>query len=320
MVITATGCIRGCPSAQPGIPGSAVTSPSKITPRHAHIAVRLLRARSAGHSTPWRWLTRCRTAPEGSMRVAFHHAGREFPYRHAERSQSPVPSADHHLTRTLRASGRAAVRQSWHNGCCVRSALPIYPTVREVTVAAHGVFVASRGRDAQGAGRIERAMTSRMRRALALVAAATALGLLSVNAWIHLADSPTARTIIRLYGSPTALRAELARWGASAPVVFVVIQALQVLIAPIPGELTGFLGGFVFGQRPGCLYSMLGLSLGSFLAFGIGRWLGAAFVQRLVSPDTWRRLGFVVEAGGVVLCFVLFLIPGFPKDILCYLF
>jgi uncharacterized membrane protein YdjX (TVP38/TMEM64 family) len=163
-------------------------------------------------------------------------------------------------------------------------------------------------------------MTTRMRRALALVAAATPLGLLSVSAWIHLADSPTARTIIRLYGSPTALRTELARWGASAPVVFVVIQALQVLIAPIPGELTGFLGGFVFGQGPGFLYSMLGLSLGSFLAFGIGRWLGAAFVQRLVSPDTWRRLGFVVEAGGVALCFVLFLIPGFPKDILCYLF
>jgi hypothetical protein len=65
---------------------------------------------------------------------------------------------------------------------------------------------------------------------------------------------------------------------------------------------------------------MVGLSLGSFLAFAVGRWLGTAFVQRLVSPAVWHRLGFVVEAEGVIVCFILYLIPGFPKDMLCYLF
>jgi hypothetical protein len=51
----------------------------------------------------------------------------------------------------------------------------------------------------------------------------------------------------------------------------------------------------------------------------VGRWLGAAFVQRLVSPAAWVRLGFVVEAEGAILCFLLYLIPGLPTDLLCYL-
>jgi SNARE associated Golgi protein len=58
----------------------------------------------------------------------------------------------------------------------------------------------------------------------------------------------------------------------------------------------------------------------SVAAFAAGRWLGLHYVQHLVSPDVWRKLGFIVEAEGVILCFVVFLLPGLPKDITCYLF
>jgi uncharacterized membrane protein YdjX (TVP38/TMEM64 family) len=50
-----------------------------------------------------------------------------------------------------------------------------------------------------------------------------------------------------------------------------VIQALQVVIAPIPGEVTGLLGGYVFGQWLGFFYSTLGLTAGSLFAFCVGR-------------------------------------------------
>jgi uncharacterized membrane protein YdjX (TVP38/TMEM64 family) len=152
------------------------------------------------------------------------------------------------------------------------------------------------------------------------IAGALALILISVSLWVHLAATPAVRFLIRLYVDPPFLKAELQAWGVWAPLVFVGIQALQVVVAPIPGEITGFLGGFVFGQWVGLAYSMVGLSLGSFLAFAVGRWLGTAFVQRLVSPAVWHRLGFVVEAEGAIVCFILYLIPGFPKDMLCYLF
>ncbi len=135
-----------------------------------------------------------------------------------------------------------------------------------------------------------------------------------------MADSPAVRFLLRLYADPEFLRTELEAWGVWAPVVFIAIQALQVVVAPIPGEVTGFLGGFVFGEWTGLGYSMLGLTAGSLFAFAVGRWLGAAVVQRLVSPENWQRLGFIVEAEGAILCFLLYLIPGLPKDMLCYLF
>ena len=91
-------------------------------------------------------------------------------------------------------------------------------------------------------------------------------------------------------------------------------------LSPIPGEATGFLGGYLFGEALGLLYSTIGLTLGSVAAFAIGRWLGAHYVQNFVKKETWDKLGFIVEAEGAILCFMIFLIPGLPKDIVCYLF
>jgi uncharacterized membrane protein YdjX (TVP38/TMEM64 family) len=163
-------------------------------------------------------------------------------------------------------------------------------------------------------------MTRRTRWLVGTIAVTLAMGVIGASVWIRFADSHTGRTLFQLYTDPVALRAALHRWGILAPLVFIGIQALQVLIAPIPGELTGLLGGFVFGEWTGLAYSMIGLTVGTFFAFAVGRWLGVAFVQRLVKPAVWARLGFVVEAEGSILCFLVYLIPGLPKDLLSYLF
>ncbi len=163
-------------------------------------------------------------------------------------------------------------------------------------------------------------MTARTRRLLGILGGAMLLGAVGVSLWVGLADTPAARYLVRFSMDQEFQRAEILAWGVWAPFVFIAIQALQVIVAPVPGEVTGFLGGFIFGQWWGLAYSMIGLTLGSMFAFAVGRWLGAAFVRRYVNPDVWHRLGFIVEAEGAILCFVLYLIPGFPKDILCYLF
>lgn len=76
----------------------------------------------------------------------------------------------------------------------------------------------------------------------------------------------------------------------------------------------------MFGSGRGFAYSTIGLTIGSATAFWLGRGLGAATVRGFVTPEVWRRLGRVVEAEGALFCLVLYLVPGFPKDILCYLF
>jgi uncharacterized membrane protein YdjX (TVP38/TMEM64 family) len=179
----------------------------------------------------------------------------------------------------------------------------------------------SRGVGGAGGDREDEASLTRPSRWLWGVLAGVLLAaILGVSVWVGVADSPAVRFLLRLYTDPEFLRTELEAWGVWAPVVFIAIQALQVVVAPIPGEVTGFLGGFVFGEWRGLSYSMLGLTAGSLFAFVVGRWLGAAVVQRFVSSEIWHRLGFIVEAEGAILCFILYLIPGFPKDMLCYLF
>lgn len=163
-------------------------------------------------------------------------------------------------------------------------------------------------------------MTRRTHRLVGTIATAILVGLAGFGLWVGFADTSAVRLLLRLYADPEFLHAELRSWGVLAPAVFITLQALQVVVAPIPGEVTGFLGGFVFGEWLGLGYSMIGLTAGSLCAFGLGRWLGTVVVRRLVSPEVWHRLGFIVDAEGAILCFILYLIPGFPKDILCYLF
>jgi uncharacterized membrane protein YdjX (TVP38/TMEM64 family) len=160
-------------------------------------------------------------------------------------------------------------------------------------------------------------MTTRVRWAIAGGVSALIIG---CCAWLVWTDAPVYQFLVRLYVDKLFLKRILREWGVLAPVVFMALQALQVIISPIPGEATGILGGYLFGQWLGLVYSTIGLTLGSVVAFGIGRWLGAHYVRNLVSAETWNRLGFIVEAEGAVLCFIIYLIPGLPKDIVCYLF
>jgi uncharacterized membrane protein YdjX (TVP38/TMEM64 family) len=138
--------------------------------------------------------------------------------------------------------------------------------------------------------------------------------------WFFMSETSGLSYFTRLYQDKRLLKQTLNEWGILAPVFFILLQALQVVFSPIPGEATGFLGGFLFGIWGGFIYSTIGLTLGSMGAFAIGRWLGAHFVRKVVSKETWARLGFIVEAEGAILCFIIYLIPGLPKDIVCYLF
>lgn len=142
----------------------------------------------------------------------------------------------------------------------------------------------------------------------------------ALASWLVWSDSAVYRWLFRLYTDHEFTRAMVERWGVFAPLVFIVIQALQVIVAPIPGDVTGLLGGFVFGQRLGFIYSTIGLTIGSLFAFWVGRRLGAPFVKKVTGPEIWQRLDFIVEAEGAILCLFVFLVPGIPKDTLCYLF
>lgn len=115
------------------------------------------------------------------------------------------------------------------------------------------------------------------------------------------------------------LAAFVKSYGSFSPFIFIALQIFQVLFAPIPGEVTGFIGGFIYGNFFGVLYSTIGLGVGSWLAFIFARWAGQPLVERVVSYKTIQRYDYLMAHQGTWIAFLLFLIPGFPKDYLCYI-
>ncbi len=132
-------------------------------------------------------------------------------------------------------------------------------------------------------------------------------------------------SIIDLYSRLNAALTELngmrdtiRSYGLLAPVVFIGLQILQVLVAPLPGEASGILGGYLFGAWIGFLYSTIGLTIGSGIAFAIGHFFRNLVLSRLAGRRLYRQFNHLICKGDFVVPFILFLIPGFPKDILAY--
>ncbi|MEN6321203.1 MAG: TVP38/TMEM64 family protein [Syntrophaceae bacterium] len=101
--------------------------------------------------------------------------------------------------------------------------------------------------------------------------------------------------------------------------VFIALQILQVVAAPIPGEVTGLIGGYIYGPVLGTVYSTIGLTVGSWLAFVLARFFGLPLVEKAVKPEVIQKYDFFLEHRGLFVSFLLFLIPGFPKDYLCFI-
>ncbi len=127
------------------------------------------------------------------------------------------------------------------------------------------------------------------------------------------------RELWQLFSSTEGLREWVATTGALAPLVFVAVQALQVVVFVIPGEVPQIAGGYLFGPWLGSLLSVAGILAGSAIDFYLARLAGTPFVRALFAGDQVDRLGRLLGSRGArVAFFLLFLIPGIPKDILCY--
>jgi uncharacterized membrane protein YdjX (TVP38/TMEM64 family) len=119
--------------------------------------------------------------------------------------------------------------------------------------------------------------------------------------------------------SPSWARETVQSFGPWAPVAFVGLQALQVVLAPVPGQTLGFLGGYLFGSIAGTAYSMLGVVAGSWLVFRFARSYGRDAVASWISGDVLARFDGFVDDRGEAALFLVFLLPAFPDDAICFL-
>ena len=125
--------------------------------------------------------------------------------------------------------------------------------------------------------------------------------------------------LYHIYQDHQQLKKVISSFGPYAPLAYILLQILQVVIAPVPGGAVEFLGGYLFGVKAGFVYSMIGLILGSWFAFSLARIFEKIAVEKFVSEQTRKKFDYLVEHEGAILSFILFLVPGFPKDALCYI-
>lgn len=161
-------------------------------------------------------------------------------------------------------------------------------------------------------------MTRRAKIASALLVL-TGIGLLGLFLFPN--RTPVWKTILKWHAvvtDQTQVEAFMKAWGPiGTPLAFIGVQIFQVVFAPIPGEASGFAGGYLFGTIPGFIYSTIGLTVGSAIDFTIGRMLGRRYVAKWIPDKYLRRFDTLARRQGAILFFVFFVLPGFPKDYLC---
>ncbi|MCD6520129.1 MAG: TVP38/TMEM64 family protein [Anaerolineae bacterium] len=150
----------------------------------------------------------------------------------------------------------------------------------------------------------------RVRRGIAIFLVALLLGM---AAWL---EQKGFAELLRDKERLGRLIVDLGPWG---PVAIVLIEVLQVLLAPIPGHLVGIAAGYLYGVFRGTLLCSLGLGIGSGLAAWLARQLGRPLVERLVGPELLGRIDAYARRRGPLIFFLIFLIPFLPDDLVCFI-
>jgi uncharacterized membrane protein YdjX (TVP38/TMEM64 family) len=119
--------------------------------------------------------------------------------------------------------------------------------------------------------------------------------------------------------NPQHLRDYIAGYGSYGFLVYILIQAVQVIIVIIPGDIVMIGAGFIYGIPLGFFLSYIGLMAGSIAVFYISRFFGYEFVSRIITIQKIEKInGILNSTRGTVGLFIICCIPFIPKDILMY--
>lgn len=116
-----------------------------------------------------------------------------------------------------------------------------------------------------------------------------------------------------------SLQAYLESAGVWMPILYVLLQFLQVVLLPIPSIVSTVAGIALFGPFQTTLYSFIGIMLGSLLAFYIGRKWGKKAVIWMVGEESLSKWQKKLKGKDNVFLSIMFLLPLFPDDVLCFL-
>ena len=156
-------------------------------------------------------------------------------------------------------------------------------------------------------------MTEKSKKIIIITAAALFLLLLMASAWL------LGRPMLEFVSEPERFRAWVGENALLGKASFAGMMAMQVFVAIIPGEPLEIVAGYAFGAVEGTLLCLAGTTIGSVLVFLFVRKFGVRAVEVFFPREKIEKLKFLQDSRRLnLLVFLIFLIPGTPKDILCY--
>ena len=127
------------------------------------------------------------------------------------------------------------------------------------------------------------------------------------------------KPLLQFVSEPEKFRQWVDSHGLLGPLAFLGMMVLQVFVAVIPGEPLEIGAGYAFGAVEGTILCILGAAIGSTLVFLFVRRFGVRAVEVFISREKIQSLRFLQNTRRVHLfLLVAFLLPGTPKDVLCY--
>lgn len=133
-----------------------------------------------------------------------------------------------------------------------------------------------------------------------------------------------------LIRDPKQLKELIMSYGEYSILVLIAIQIVQVIIFFIPGGFVQIAGGYIYGTLLATVISVIGTVIGSIIIFMAARGLGKPFIERIVSKKDMKFFNRILHLGhdepedhrrknrSLAVIFLLYLIPGIPKDVLGY--
>ena len=161
---------------------------------------------------------------------------------------------------------------------------------------------------------MKRTLTAKQKKTLSVLAIVIFVLLSAAVAWF------VGRPIVRFARQPEQFRAWVDSHGVWGPLAYVAMVFLQVVVAIIPGEPLEIAGGYAFGAWQGTALCLTGAMLGSVAVFALVRRWGMALVEVFFPADKLQKLRFLLHSSPkrTALFWLIFTVPGTPKDLLCY--
>lgn len=109
-------------------------------------------------------------------------------------------------------------------------------------------------------------------------------------------------------------------FGVFAPLLFILLEITQIILALIPGGPVEMIGGVLFGAIWGLILCEIGIFLATVVIYNLVKRFGRPLVNAFVSEEKFKKFKFLNDEKKLeLIVFVILMIPGTPKDVITYM-